>query len=168
VDHVLPDGTRLVIRPIRPDDKRLLARAVAELSDESARRRFLAPKRSLSPRELRYLTVIDGRDHLALVAVRADDPAVLVAVARCVRSPHDPQTAEMAILVADPWQRLGLGRRLAELLAEAARAVGVRRFTATLLGENVAAHRMLRTIAPRLEDHGVRDGVRDVVLDLAA
>ena len=35
---------------------------------ESVQRRFLTPKRSFSRAELRYLTEVDGRDHVALVA----------------------------------------------------------------------------------------------------
>src|ERR687897_58989 len=51
-----------------------------------------------------------------------------VAVARCVRLPDRPDTAEMAIVVGDPFQGQGLGRALTLALADAAVAVGIRRF----------------------------------------
>jgi acetyltransferase len=175
----LADGTRVRIRPIRPGDKALLADGLARLSPESARRRFLAAKPRFSAAELRYLTEVDGHDHVALVAVLASDPGCLVAVARSVRLREQPDTAEMAVVVGDPWQGLGLGAAVSEALADAVLHTGVRRIAATMLGDNVAARRLLRRIAGRLEgdggdavpvlrDGGVRGGVREVTVELAA
>ena len=70
----LPDGAQVLIRPIRPDDKGMLSDGLRRLSPESAQRRFLTPKRSFSRTELRYLTEVDGRDHVALVAEHPADP----------------------------------------------------------------------------------------------
>src|SRR3954451_4596338 len=132
----LPDGTRVVIRAIRPGDKAMLARGLALLSEETRRRRFLGAKPRLTAGELRYLTEVDGDSHLALVAVLADRPDHVVAVARYVRLPEDPATADAAIVVGDPWQRKGLGRRLAIMLADAASVHGIRRFSAAMLSDN--------------------------------
>ncbi len=146
----LDNGTEVVIRPIRPDDKARLAAALARLSDETARRRFLAPKRHFSGAELRYLTEIDHLDHWADVAVLRDDPDAIVGVARWVRDPRDPESAEAAIVVADALQGRGLGRMLGLSIADAARERGVRRFTATMLAENEAAQRLFAAISRRL------------------
>ena len=100
----------MLIRPIRADDKRMLAEGLRRLSDESVQRRFLTPKRSFSRAELRYLTEVDGRDHVALVAEYPADPVRrLIAVGRFVRLADDPEAAEIAITVADDWQGRGLG-----------------------------------------------------------
>jgi RimJ/RimL family protein N-acetyltransferase len=147
----LHNGVKVVIRPIRPDDKALLDDGVKRLSPESAYRRFLSPKRTLSADELRYLTEVDFRDHYALVAVRADDPRALVGVGRWIRSPRDRGVAEAAILVWDELQGHGLGTALAAALADSARERGVRRFTATMLATNVAARRVFARIAKRLQ-----------------
>lgn len=168
IPFVLQDGTAVLIRPIEPGDKARLAAGLARLSQETIQRRFLATKPRFSPAELRYLTEVDGRDHIALVAVLADDPDALVAVARCVRLPDRPGTAEMAVVVGDPVQGQGLGRRLGRQLADEARRVGVRRFAATMLGENVPAQRLMRTITERLEGTWAGNGVRELVGDLAA
>src|SRR5215217_6859611 len=96
--HRLEDGTRILFRHIRPDDKGRLAAGLARLSPESQRRRFLMPKPRFSSTELRYLTEIDGFDHVAVVAVLADDPEAIVAVARFVRLREDPDSAEAAIV----------------------------------------------------------------------
>jgi RimJ/RimL family protein N-acetyltransferase len=164
----LDGGARVLIRAIEPGDKDRLVNGLRQLSEESIRKRFLAAKPRFSRSELRYLTEVDGINHIALVAVLEDDPDQLVAVARCVRLPDRPGTAEMAIVVGDPWQGQGLGRELARRLADAALAVGIRRFAATMLGDNQAARRLMRTFARRLEEGRLSAGVRDVVVDLAA
>ena len=163
----LPDGTSLLIRPIRPGDKPLLDGAVRRLSPESARGRFLTAKPSLNERELRYLTEVDGHDHCALVAVRVDDPSHLVAVARYVRLRDDPQTAEMAIVVADDYQGQGLGRRLGLELSNRAREDGVQRFLGLMLSDNVAAHRLFATISAALHTDRA-NGVDEVLVQLTA
>ena len=164
----LSDGTRVVIRAIRPGDKAMLARGLELLSEETRRRRFLGAKPRLTAGELRYLTEVDGEAHFALVAVLAERLDHVVAVARYVRLPEDPATADAAIVVGDPWQRRGLGRRLAVMLADAARLHGVERFSATMLSDNPAAVALMRTLARRLEGGGHDHGVRQVVADLAA
>ena len=164
----LSDGTRVVIRRIRPEDKRLLSKGLRLLPEETRRRRFLGAKPRLSSAELRYLTEVDGEAHFALVAVLADRLDRIVAVARYVRLAEDPSTADAAIVVGDPWQRRGLGRRLAIMLADAASLQGVERFSATMLSDNPAALALMRTLALRLE-HGPHSlGVHEVVADLAA
>ena len=118
-----------MIRPIRPDDKGMLSDGLRRLSPQSAQRRFLTPKRSFSRAELRYLTEVDGRDHVALVAEYPVDPIRrLIAVARFVRLHDDPEAAEIAVTVADEWQGRGLGSLLGKHLAHAARNRNIRRF----------------------------------------
>jgi len=89
-------------------------------------------------------------------------------VARCVRLPEAPDTAEFAIVVGDALQGRGLGTLMARELATAARAAGIRRFAATMLGDNVAVRRLIGTISAHLELEKIEAGVREVVVDLAA
>ena len=157
----------LLFRHIRPDDKGRLSVALGRLSPESRRRRFLMPKPRFSSSELRYLTEIDGFDHVAIVAVSAEDPDVFYGVARFVRLTEDPETAEAAIVVADSLQGQGLGRELGRRLADEARERGVKRFTASLLSDNVAARRLFAAISERLDTR--RDGmVEELVAELVA
>ena len=125
------------------------------------------PKPRFSSSELRYLTEIDGFDHVAIVAVSAEDPDVFYGVARFVRLTEDPETAEAAIVVADVLKGQGLGRELGRRLADEARDRGVRRFTASLLSDNVAARRLFAAISERLDSR--RDGVvEELVAELLA
>ena len=165
----LPDGAQILIRPIRADDKRFLEDGLRQLSPESVHRRFLSPKRSFSRAELRYLTEVDGRDHVALVAEYPGEPVRrLIAVGRFVRYHDDRDAAEVAIVVADDWQRRGVGSLFAKRLATRARLSGIRRFTATMASDNVAAHKLMDKLTLHLHEQHVGRGVSELVADLAA
>ena len=163
----LKDGTRVAIRPIRPSDRHLLERSRERFSDESMRRRFLGPKPRLSTTELRYLTEVDGENHVAIVATPLDDLEAVIGVARWVRAAEDPRTAEAAIIVADDFQGRGLGKRMAHHLADTARDRGIHRFEASMLSDNRAALALMRELDERLEAH-YEDGYRVVDAEIAA
>ena len=161
------DGTQLYVRHVKPSDKELIAKAWLELSPRSQYRRFLAPKPVLTTGDLRYLTEIDGHDHVALIALHLHEQNRLVAVARYVRLKDDPEAAEVAVTVADAMQGKKIGKQLGVLLADEARGRGVRRFTAAILADNRPALRLMATMTDRLVS-SVDHGVTDVVADLAA
>ena len=159
----LLDGTTVFVRPIAPEDKPLLAEGLRQMSPETAFRRFLTPKVSFSAAELRYLTEVDQRDHIAYVALQGE---TLVAVARAVRT--DAHTADLAIVVGDPWQRLGLGRQLVALVTERAREQGVTQIAGTMLAGNAAALKLMRGFGTHVDRDVMSHGVREVVTRLAA
>jgi protein lysine acetyltransferase len=161
------DGTQLYVRHVKPSDKELIAKAWLELSPRSQYRRFLAPKPILTKGDLRYLTEIDGHDHVALIALHLHEQNRLVAVARYVRLKDDTEAAEVAVTVADAMQGKKIGKQLGVLLADEARGRGVKRFTAAMLADNRPALRLMATMTDRLVS-SVDHGVTDVVADLAA
>ncbi len=158
------DASQLLVRPISPQDKQALAEGFRRLSEESRYRRFLSPHLRLTDAELRYFTEVDHHDHEALVAIDPDSMRG-VGVARFIRSRRDPAVAEFAIAVADDWQRLGVGTRLAGCLVSRAREEGISTLTATLLADN----RLMLNLAAELGhvrslDHG--GGTIEVAIDL--
>ncbi len=98
----LADGALVHVRHVRPSDERMLRAAFRELSARSRYQRFLGPVSELSDALWRYLCDVDGRDHVALVALDGESRAV--GVARFVRQWMTPSGAEVAITVADAWQ----------------------------------------------------------------
>ena len=168
MEVALKDGTRARIRPIRPQDRCRLALAHSNLSPETVYRRFLAPKPRLTGSELRYLTEVDGHDHVALVAVPLEAPDRIVAVARFVRDREDPELAEFAFVVGDPYQGKGLGGHLARVLAAEASRLGVRRLRAVTLSDNVAVRRLIETITEGLASRHTAQGATELVARLAA
>jgi GNAT superfamily N-acetyltransferase len=144
----------IAVRPIEPGDKAGLAAAFDRLSDESRYRRFLSPHGHLSAAELRYLTEVDHHDHEGLVAL-APATGEGVGVARYVRDAGRPDSAEVAVAVADDWQGRGVGTMLLHSLADRAREEGVRRFTALMLADNEPMAHLLGDIGEtRILDAG--------------
>jgi RimJ/RimL family protein N-acetyltransferase len=138
----LRDGSAVLIRQIRRTDAPLLADGFARLSARSRRMRFLSAKTTLSASELRYFTDVDHHDHEALGALSPADGRG-VGIARYIRDPSDPETAEIAVTIADDWQGRGLGTALLTRLSDRARQAGIGRFTATVSADNVAMTRVL-------------------------
>ena len=163
----LNNGLQVWIRPISSADAWRLQDGLKRLSRETIRRRFLSNKTRFSSTELRYLTEVDGVNHIALVAMSAATGR-LAGVARCVRDPEHPDTAEWAIVVGDDLQGQGLGTLLIQALVDDARKVGISRFSATIAGENKAVGRLLNHVTDRFESDRYDHGVREVVVGLAA
>jgi RimJ/RimL family protein N-acetyltransferase len=144
----------VTIRPIRPDDGERLRLSHERLSPDARYRRFMSAKPHLSSSDARYLVDVDGEDHYALVATADEDgDEQIVAVARFIRLPEDPDVAEFAIVVGDRWQRQGLAFELLRRLADAADPRGVQRFRATMLADNAPIHRLVERFAAGDVDH---------------
>ena len=146
----LKDGTRVLFRPITPDDKKALSEGFMKLSPESRYRRFFRHLDHLSDEQLRYLTEVDYVNHFAWLAFAVDLPgAPGLGVGRWIRIPNDPEVAEAAITVIDEYQHLGVGSRLLHLSARSAVEQGIKAIRVWVQGEN---HPMLHL----LEELGIR------------
>ena len=145
----LLDGTAVLVRPVRPEDRQIIKDGFARLSPESRYLRFMSPVSSLSEAQLDYLTKLDFVDHVAWLAVRADRPEEALGVARFVRTKDDAAVAEAAVAVADEYQGKGLGTLLLALLATVARAAGVTTFRAYVLQHNARMRSLLDQLGAR-------------------
>ena len=125
----------MLVRPLEPSDGPLLADQFDRLSDESRRRRYLAPADRLSPEDLAQLTAVDHTRHEALVALDPSEGRA-VGIARYVRVPGDRETAEVAVEVVDDWHRRGVASELLSRLHARARENGVLRYTAIVSYDN--------------------------------
>jgi RimJ/RimL family protein N-acetyltransferase len=141
----LRDGSEIVVRQVRPEDKDAIIAGFERLSPESRYRRFFAPLDRLGERELRYLTEVDHSDHEALIAFDAPSGEP-VGVARYVRS-AEPGEAEVAVTVVDDWQGRGAATALLDALVERARDEGVQRFVALVMSENKEALELFSNLA---------------------
>jgi GNAT superfamily N-acetyltransferase len=156
----LSDGHRVHLRLIRPSDRDMLREGFERLSPDSRYARFMAPKPTLTERELRYLTEVDQVDHFAMGAVRrhlvAGDEGV--GSARFVRLRDQPDIAEPAVTVLDDYQGKGLGSILLQRLIEAAWERDIRWFRSELLAENTASRRLIESLSPEVTFRNGGDG----------
>lgn len=136
--QIVIDGEPLTIRPVSAEDSGALVEMHRGLSQQTVYQRFLAVMPELGPAQADRFTHVDGADRVALVVQDADGH--LVAVGRYDRLPPDYRRAEVAFVVADRYQRHGLGTLLVRLLMTRARASGVEAFLADVLTTNAAMH----------------------------
>jgi RimJ/RimL family protein N-acetyltransferase len=134
----------VAIRELGRSDRAAVGFVFRHLGAESRYQRFLTPKRELSERELERLIDVDHWHHEALIAW-SSIPRAPIGIARYVRG-NEFDLAELAVAVADGWQRIGVGGELMRVLAEHACRAGIRRFTATALASNRGAIAVARRL----------------------
>lgn len=166
----LGNGLRVIVRPMRPDDRERVAEGFKLLSERSRYLRFLTGKGRLSEANLHVLVdEVDQHGHVALALLwpRHSQPDILIGVGRFVRFTHDPTVADVAVTIADELHGLGAGRLMITALAQRAREEGVVRFTATMASENEASFRMMAGVGPVSRDEQ-DNGVREISVELGS
>jgi GNAT superfamily N-acetyltransferase len=129
-------------RALRPDDGDLLDQLMDGMSPQSRYQRYHGPKPRLTSGDRRYLTSVDERNHLAIVALAPEGAPV--AVVRAVRLKDDPLAAELGIEVVDAWQGQGVGSALIARIARRAAGAGIERLVARVLDETGYARSLMR------------------------
>ena len=140
---ILPDGTAVTIRPIKPEDAEIEIEFVRELSAETKYYRFMNTMRELPPAMVARLTQIDYDREMAFVATLiVDGREKEIGVCRYAVNP-DGESCEFAVVVADDWQHRGLARKLMGVLIETARSRGIAYMNGVFLSNN---ERMLKFV----------------------
>jgi RimJ/RimL family protein N-acetyltransferase len=166
----LRDGRQVTIRAIRPDDKGAMADALREVSPESLYRRTFSAKRDLSDDDLRRLTEVDFENVVALVVVmNEEDQDRIVGGGRYVRTGISgaAMKAEVAFLIDDAHQGLGIGSRMFKHLVAIAHASGVTQFEAEVLPSNEGMLRLFLRSGLPMAQARTRDSVH-VTIELTA
>ena len=130
---LLTDGTTVEIRPARPDDFDAVRDLHANMSPENLYLRFFSMSRLAAEREAQRVCREPAPGRAALLAV-LDGQVVGCGSYEAVGV--GPQTAEVAMSVADDMHNRGVGTLLLEHLISLARSRGVRTFVAETLTEN--------------------------------
>jgi len=148
----LRDGTKILIRPLQPDDRADLLHGFEKLSMGSRRFRFLTPIHKLSKNQINALVEVDHLNHVAFGVRdigRRDQPGI--AIGRFVRLEAEPSAAEFAITVIDEYQNRGLGTLLTALLVKTARERGIEVLRGFLLADNSTMIRLLEHFGARIK-----------------
>lgn len=156
----VPTEVPLCVRPLCPDDAALERRFIDRLAPETLQQRLLGVIKEPTDEQIALLVAQDWPRSLALAVLRCgtagaprpaadpapepapgpasapDDEPEILAVARFHPADDRPGAAEFAIVVADDWQRKGLGHALFERLVHAARVAGLRELFGTTFADN--------------------------------
>jgi acyl-CoA hydrolase/RimJ/RimL family protein N-acetyltransferase len=132
----LPDGTEILVRPIRPDDEPRIKGMFYSFSEQTKYLRYHGTLKTMPHNRLQVFCNIDYDTEMALVVERGvTGHADIIGVARYMTNAAK-RSAEMAFVVADAYQRKGLGTLLFRRLIEVGKQAGIRQFTADVLPEN--------------------------------
>ena len=123
----------LTLRVVDSSDLEAVIATYRGLSPQSMYRRFFTLTPDPAPLVQRQFSMLDHRDHEALVVLDGDE---VVGIAHWDRLDCCADQAEIAITIAEGWQRRGLGRVLIRALAGDAYRHGIDTLTATVLAEN--------------------------------
>ena len=134
----------VAVRPILPVDADLVQAFVGGLSSASRYFRFFQPVRCLPPAMLERFTRVDGVSGMALVGVASvqGSPAIVGEVRYALNS--DSTSADIAMVVSEPWQRRGIATGMLSILECMAAATGITSFTGETLVANEACVRFAR------------------------
>jgi acetyltransferase len=132
----LSDGTKVLLRAIRPEDEPAEHEMLSSLSQESLRTRFFSTIKDISHEWLILFCNIDYDRHMAIVAeVEENGNKKMIGVARLIMN-QDMTSGEVAFLVQDRYQGKHLGSKFLEILIGIARERGLEEVRADVLTEN--------------------------------
>lgn len=130
----LPDGRRLLVRPVRPEDEPGLKALFHRLTPQEVRLRFFAPKQELTHSVAARMSQIDYHRDMGLVVADHDGGTIHGAVH--LSGDGDGERAEFAIMVAHDMAGLGLGPLLMRRIIDHGRSRGLRAIVGEVLLEN--------------------------------
>ncbi|MCK5211492.1 GNAT family N-acetyltransferase, partial [Candidatus Parcubacteria bacterium] len=135
-EFIMKNKKKVIIRPIRPEDEPMEAELFKTFSKETERHRFFGPIKKISHELLQRYTQIDYSREIALIAeLKAQKNNKMIGVVRLIGDPFG-EKAEFAIVVGDPWHRLGLGNRFTDLILDIARERGYKKVFAKYYCDN--------------------------------
>lgn len=142
---VLKDGLTIVLRPIRPEDERLIVDFHRELSENSVRQRFFEfitlDERVAHERLVRICFTDYDREWTTVAEINGVSGKEIIGVARLCRVPGT-MYAHFAMIIADNYHNQGLGTQMIEQLIHIAKQEKIEMIDARILSENTGMIRL--------------------------
>ncbi|WP_050629103.1 bifunctional acetate--CoA ligase family protein/GNAT family N-acetyltransferase [Bradyrhizobium viridifuturi] len=161
----LRDGSRVAVRPMRPEDEPMVESFFKRVTIEDLRLRFFHAVKKFSHSFIARLTQLDYARAMAFVALDSQTGEMLGTVQ--LHSDSLYQTAEYAILLQSDLKGKGLGWALMQLLIRYARSEGLKRLSGGVLTENTTMLSMCHELGFSAAREPHDRGVVNVVLDLS-
>ncbi|HDS15042.1 MAG TPA: GNAT family N-acetyltransferase [Proteobacteria bacterium] len=142
--ETLKDGTRVLIRPIKPEDAAAHHEMISGFSRQTRYFRFFSFREEITPEQMARFTQIDYDRDVAIIAqIEREGKKISIGVNRLIYYPHSEEY-EFAVVVTDAWQGSGVGRLLMEKLIYIARDRGIKEIFGLVLRNNVAMMRFVK------------------------
>src|SRR5947199_1070484 len=161
---VLPDGTRVLLRPLKPEDAELYPEFVAHIAPEDSRLRFFSTVKELSEQRIHELTHLDYERAMAFIAFD-EAKCEMLGVVR-LHLDADRRSGEFAVIVRSAFKGRGLGWLLMQRIIGYARVIGLKRMHGQVLAENTTMLRMCAELGFHVDDDPSQKGIKRVTLEL--
>ena len=161
---VLPDGTRVLVRPLQPEDAALYPDFIAHVTPQDARLRFFVAIRELSEERIAELTQLDYGRAMAFIAIDEASGAMLGVVR--LHLDAEARSGEYAVIVRSALKGHGLGWLLMQRIIEYARTIGLERVHGEVLAENTTMLRMCAELGFQIGDDLHSKGIKVVTLEI--
>jgi len=153
------DNRAIHTRTIHPTDEGLLRDLFYACSEQTLYHRFFRKMKSMPHRKLQKFVSIDFANDMALASVtKEDEHEMIVAVGRYALD-KSSNAAEVAFIVRDEWQGMGLAVSMFHQLLDVARKRGIVRFTADVLHDNARMLHIFHKCAPSTIESTLENGV---------
>jgi len=144
------DGRIVLLRPIKPEDEPMWLEMFKNFSEQSIRYRFFQIIKD-TPHEVRVRYCnIDYDREIGIVAELKEGKRKILGVVRLIIEP-DGKTGEIAFIIADPWQGLGLGSKMVDYMIEICKDKHLETVYAFMLPDNHRAIRLLKKMGFKIE-----------------
>jgi acetyltransferase len=160
----LKNGREVLLRPIKPEDEPLWLEMFQSFSDESIRYRFFQILKD-TPHEVRvrYCNIDYDREIAIVAELTEKDRKKILGVGRLSIEP-DGKSGELAFIIGDQWQGLGLGTKIVDYVIEIAKEMRIETVYAIMLPDNYRALNLTKKMGFKLEylDDGTVKGILDL------
>lgn len=161
----LKDGSKVLLRPIKPSDASLKRQLFYSLSKESVTRRYLGSVKAMPLKRVWPHVIVDYENEMSIVGVVEEEGTEnLIAIGSYARIPNT-KMAEISVVVRDDWQNKGLGTLLVKHLAEIAKEKGFESLTAWVLVDNTKMMHIFRKLGYPIK-YRIEGNVYHVVIRL--
>ena len=160
----LKNGQKVLLRPIKPEDEPMWLEMFQTFSEESIRYRFFQILKD-TPHEVRvrYCNIDYDREIAIVPELEENGQRKILGVTRLSIEP-DGKSGEMAFIVTDYWQGLGLGTKMVDYVLDIAKEKGIETVYAIMLQDNYRALALTKKMGFTLEY--LSDGTVKGVLNL--
>jgi acyl-CoA hydrolase/GNAT superfamily N-acetyltransferase len=163
----LENGQRIMIRPVKPTDERLIQELYYSMDNEDRYLRFFTPRKSFPHKQIQTLANIDYSTNMILVGICEERNEYKVIASAAFIKTKEPSTAEIALVVNEKWRRYGIGKFLLNYLVRIARELNYNYFSGTVLLKNKPMLHILHTCGYPLISKKTEYGEVDFKFDIS-
>jgi len=131
--HVFKGGVEITFRALKPSDEEEMRRLFYRFSDQAVYYRYFSPIKTMPHSRMQSYVNVDYRHAMSIVGISKDGH--IIAEGRYALEPGNPY-ADLAFVVDEKYQGLGIATFLYKFLVRIARQRGIKGFSAEILAEN--------------------------------